>query len=315
MAKFLKRYNTQEEYDQDLPNLNKEWMIGYVKEGKKVNYLNNPYYGAVVLKYRFTEEFTGENAFFSAIPETESVLINGVSYDPDEINSKPWGAGEYEVMFYPTSNSDTINSLNCDGNKRLVEAHIDDNCGITEVQDGAFRACESLEKVHLSNKITEIGYIAFYNCSGLTEITIPNSVTSIGDSAFYNCSGLIEITIPELVTSIGISAFSDCSNLTSVTIPGSVTSIGSGAFSRCSSLTEITIPGSVTSIGSDAFYYCTGLKSITCNAITAPTISYLTFWRLSVNGTLYYPQGSDYSSWMKTTSYYLGYYNWTSQEI
>ena len=246
MAKFLKRYNTQEEYNQDLPNLNKEWMIGYVKEGKKVNYLNNPYYKAVVLKYRFTEEFTDGNAFFNLIPEIESVLINGISYDPSEINSRSWSAGEYEVKFYPKSDSETINYLNCDGNERLVEAYIDDNCGITGVQDNAFRSCNRLEKVHLSNKITEIGYSAFEYCTSLIKVVIPDSVTSIGEYAFRKC---------------------------------------------------------------------TSLTSITCFAINSPTIESTSFQGVAENGILKYPQGSDYSSWMKTTSYYLGYYNWTSQEV
>jgi hypothetical protein len=33
------------------------------------------------------------------------------------------------------------------------------------------------------------------------------------------------------------------------------------------------------------------------------------------NGTLYYPSGSDYSSWLSTGRYYLGYHKWVGQKI
>lgn len=36
---------------------------------------------------------------------------------------------------------------------------------------------------------------------------------------------------------------------------------------------------------------------------------------MELNKMVYYPQGSDYSSWMLTDSYYLGYNNWTNKEI
>jgi hypothetical protein len=40
-----------------------------------------------------------------------------------------------------------------------------------------------------------------------------------------------------------------------------------------------------------------------------------TFRGISSNGTLYYPEGSDYSLWLKSNSYYLGYYGWQGVEI
>ena len=71
----------------------------------------------------------------------------------------------------------------------------------------------------------------------------------------------------------------------------------------------------MTGIGSGAFQNCTSLESITSQAITAPTIQSYTFNNVKTGGTLYVPAGSDYSSWMSTDSYYLGYYDWTIQYI
>ena len=127
----------------------------------------------------------------------------------------------------------------------------------------AFRGCDTLTSITISDSVTSIGNSAFLDCTSLTSISIPDSVTSIGNSAFSDCTSLTSINIPDSVTSIGNSAFSDCTSLTSISIPDSVTSIEDYAFSGCSRLTSVTIGNGVTSIGWSAFEDCTGLTSIT----------------------------------------------------
>jgi hypothetical protein len=39
------------------------------------------------------------------------------------------------------------------------------------------------------------------------------------------------------------------------------------------------------------------------------------FYYTGNNGVLKVPNVDNYSSWMKTDSYYLGYYNWTIEEL
>lgn len=131
---------------------------------------------------------------------------------------------------------------------------------ITQIPEGAFAECQSLNHIKLPNSVTEIGNYAFSGCSSLKSITIPNSVTSIGWGAFDGCSSLTSLTIPNGVTSIGEGVFCGCSSLASITIPNSVTWIGSYAFHNCSSLTCITIPNGVTEIGDGAFSCCTSLR-------------------------------------------------------
>lgn len=210
--------------------------------------------------------------------------------------------------------------------------------GVKTIDEDAFQNCTSLTSVTLPEGLESIGASAFYSCTGLTSITIPDSVTSIGEYAFFSCTGLTSITIPDSVTSIGGRVFKDCTSLTSVTLPEGLESIGTGAFDTCTSLTSIIIPDSVTSIGLDTFDNCTGLKSLTIGsgvtsvgnfsfdnctslieiisyATVAPVIYGYTFDNIATGGTLYYPKGSDYSQWLSTDKYNLGYYDWNGVEF
>ena len=188
------------------------------------------------------------------------------------------------------------------------------NCIIETDTNTLIKGCSGS---FIPNSVNIIDRTAFYYCSGLTgDLIIPDSVTKINDSAFYKCSGLTSVVIGNNVTSIGMDTFIYCSGLKGeLVIPDSVTSIGSSAFAGCSGLTSVTIGSGCTSIGMDAFRNCSKLEEIFCHAVTAPSITNETFRGVKSNGILYVPSGSDYSSWMSTSSYYLGYYKWTIQYI
>jgi hypothetical protein len=66
---------------------------------------------------------------------------------------------------------------------------------------------------------------AFKNCENLKTVTISEGVTSIGDSTFSGCSALAAS-----LQSIGNAAFFDCASLTTVTVPDimRITSFTSG---------------------------------------------------------------------------------------
>ena len=188
---------------------------------------------------------------------------------------------------------------------------------VTSIGEGTFNGCSGLTEVHIGSGVTFIGDYAFSDCSGLTgELIIPDSVTSIGNYAFQNCDNLTSVHIGSGVTDIGNSAFYLCEGLTGeLIIPDSVTSIGANAFQNCNNLTSVVIGSGVTDMGFNIFSWCSSLNEIICLAPTAPTIANYAFYGVTYGGVLRVPTGSDYSAWMSTSNYYLGYYNWTVEYI
>lgn len=170
------------------------------------------------------------------------------------------------------------------------------------------------EIVELYLRGTIITDNSFNNCDGLVSVTIPDGVTEIGRLVFNYCESLTEINIPDSVILIGYRAFLGCSALTEMYIPDSVISIGDGCFSNCSSLIGIVIGSGCTYLGTNALKSTSSLRAIhikseSCDLGESP------FIYTNTNGTLYYPTGSDYSSWLNTDEYYLGYYGWNGVEV
>ena len=208
----------------------------------------------------------------------------------------------------------TIGTLAFFGCRNLSEfkgglASSDGRCLILNNKMVAF-APYGLLQYTVPNGVTSIADSVFRD-TYLTSVTLPQGLTSIGNAEFYRCKSLVEVNIPDTVTSIGIEAFGDCILLETLDIQGSVTSLGDYMFYNCESLKSVTLPSTLTSIGGYSFQNCSSLTSITCKASVAPTIADRNvFSNVKSGGTLYYPSGSDYSTWLSRSSYYLGYYGW-----
>ena len=142
----------------------------------------------------------------------------------------------------------------------LVSIELSDS--VKSIESDAFLNCTSLSSVELGNSVMSIGSYAFYDCSSLKSVEFPNSVISVGNAAFSGCTALSSIKIPSNVTTIGDNAFSDCTSLSNLEIGEKVSTIGNDAFYNCNLLSSVVIPNSVTSIGSDAFAYCTSLIDV-----------------------------------------------------
>lgn len=134
---------------------------------------------------------------------------------------------------------------------------------VASIGEYAFRYCEGLTKVVISNGIQSIREGAFMDCTGLTSINIPSSVTSIGESALCRCSSLTSVTIPNSVATMGSHVFYECTGLKNVTLPNQLKTITAYMFYGCTSLESFNMPNSVTHIHGSAFSGCSSLKNVT----------------------------------------------------
>lgn len=167
--------------------------------------------------------------------------------------------------------------------------------GVTKIGTCVFSNCSNLHSVTIPNTVRSIGVEAFSGCSTLTSIKIGDNVEYIYNNAFSYCSSLTSIIIPNKISSISYNTFKGCSNLNSIIIPNNVRQIGHDAFYGCSRLISITIGRNVSSIGMSAFGGCDKLQTIVSLAISAPKLDAGVF--SNQYALLYYPYGSDYSSW------------------
>ena len=155
------------------------------------------------------------------------------------------------------------------------------------IANSAFYACESLERVSVSQALTYIGDMAFMNCHSLSRILFPPELVYVGDSAF-NGSGLRRAELPSSLRYLGIAVFNLCRNLTSITLqdgsplthipaysfagcnsltvayfPNTIRSLGEHAFANCHCIMESSIPKQLESIGDFAFHCCLSLTAVT----------------------------------------------------
>lgn len=240
-------------------------------------------------------------------------------YNTSIPNNELWVKSEYT----PTAPINTS-----DFNETLISAEKNTdgwdvytfNSTLTRIGEKAFDGIyHSFTEVIMPDTVTSIGNYAFRGCSTLERIHISNSLTDIGVFAFESC-GIASMALPNTVISIGYGAFWWCDKLTNINIPRGITSIEDYTFSNCLVLYDITLPDTITNIGYSAFAYCTNLKKISCMSAVAPIVKQYpspqnedaTFYYIAEYGTLYYPEGSDYSTWLNTEPYLLGYYHWNS---
>ncbi len=77
----------------------------------------------------------------------------------------------------------------------------------------AFKGCDFLETVTVSEGVEMIDKSAFNGCNKLSRITIPATLKKIGASAFKNCISLNDVWFSDRITNIGSKAFEGCENL------------------------------------------------------------------------------------------------------
>lgn len=88
-----------------------------------------------------------------------------------------------------------------------------------------FEGCSMLEEVAIPTGVQTLGEYAFRFCDNLSRVCLSNNLECIERNVFEGCDSLETIVIPDSLRTIGNYAFSDCRNLKYIYIPKSVTSM------------------------------------------------------------------------------------------
>lgn len=211
-----------------------------------------------------------------------------------------------------------------------------------EYNSGVIKAVYDLSNTNqlVTNSISNDGgwgsiYIARVGATGGTTSIVKicdSTGKEIGftapDGVVGNYTVYITIDI-DAANNYGLGPMFAGTELISVLLPEGINHIGTCMFTDCPGLKDITIPSTVTKIGKLAFYCrsnASNLEAIYSKNTTQPTLEICTntnssnltltpFYYVKTNGKLYYPQGSNYSTWLSTSTSkpysYLGYYGWT----
>ncbi|MFR8067050.1 MAG: leucine-rich repeat protein [Acutalibacter sp.] len=132
---------------------------------------------------------------------------------------------------------------------------------LTRIEGGAF-SYTALTSLHLPDGVEFIGHSAFRECNVLETVTMTDSVTTMDDNAFDHCDILRSVTLSDQIETIGLQTFSQCKKLETIHLPASLKTIGNDAFQYCESLRSLTLPDGTESIGSLAFRGCSVLEAV-----------------------------------------------------
>ena len=197
---------------------------------------------------------------------------------------------------------------------------------VKAIGNSAFKNCNKLESITLSEGIVTIGNYAFEGCYYLQSVTLPEGIVTIGNYAFEGCYRLQSVNLPEGIETIGISAFSSTalteiklpsslrkiddnalwsSKISILIIPEGVVTIGDAAFAFMDELTRIELPSSLKSIGQRVFLDDNHLKAVISKSDNPIKVNEYTFGNnvnynsetqtydnLPLPATLYIPSGS-----------------------
>ncbi len=101
---------------------------------------------------------------------------------------------------------------------------------VTELAQGIFGQCQSLQTIKLHDNINVIRKDAFSRCYALRSLELPANLESVGEHAFFACVMLQELKFKGELTSIAAAAFYGCSSLTELTFYGSGPNLAPDAF-------------------------------------------------------------------------------------
>lgn len=236
------------------------YLIKEIRLGNNFHFGNNALVGACGLeRIIIPEGSTVGQCAFSSCQALRAVSLpsNIISLPPELFSSQSVYSTTTTPAYQTLSGSAFCRSL-----RNIVWLG-----NVTYISIGAFRGCEKLTNIDISN-VSTLEASVFSACYNLKSIKLNNSLTTIDESTFSNCYMLNNINL-ENITNIGVNAFTSCRSLTSVQL-SNIASLGTSAFSGCYGLKEITISGTITTLNGAVFENCFILETVSLpNSITS----------------------------------------------
>ena len=202
------------------------------------------------------------------------------------------------ITFKSGSALTSIQAHGLEGMRKLTSIDFGDT-KLTNIDNFAFRFCESLTEFNIPDGVTYLGRYAFYECAALTTVRVPASVEYIGRFAFLGAEKVnvyfAAETLPAYLaedwdhgilgyylgvtdvitegdwtyaklTSGGVAIIQYTGSATSIDLTkldfgGEIVNVGGSAFAY-SGVENIVLPESVVTIQANAFYH-SAIKNVT----------------------------------------------------
>jgi hypothetical protein len=133
------------------------------------------------------------------VPANVSTIAQGAFEGCDQLRS---------FTFAANSKLPSISAYMFDGCDNLNRITFEQGSALTSIQAHGLEGMRNLTTVDFGDaKITNIDNFAFRFCESLTEIRLPEGVTNIGRFAFYDCTALTDVSLPSTLEHIGRFAF------------------------------------------------------------------------------------------------------------
>lgn len=133
---------------------------------------------------------------------TSTTSKTGSAFNCGNLSYKVTGNNTVTCTGFKNRNSSAKNctipsSVSCNGKTYKV----------TKVANNAFKNCDSLKSVKISNTCTTIGKNAFSGCDSLSKVNLGNAVNTVSNNAFANCGNLNRINCSNSISNLGSNCF------------------------------------------------------------------------------------------------------------
>lgn len=133
---------------------------------------------------------------------------------------------------------------------------------LQNLEDSAFRYCDSIKKVKIPQGIRELSSAVFEGCVNLNEVNFEHHISLVHNYAFSDCYHLESFPFDLIDVGIRDAAFQNCKAITSPTFSKTIKNIGSAAFRGCIGIEYLNLPDSITKINGATFRDNSNLKEV-----------------------------------------------------